>query len=99
LGSGEFVEQLLGEAREKITHQISIHDVVDRAEKEILAVCQRDHIEVAVLRSASRRRSISRPRDHLAMKLVHELGLSLAETARQLGVSTSAVARILRRNK
>jgi predicted transcriptional regulator len=32
-------------------------------------------------------------RTALAIQLVHEYGLSLAETARQLGVSTSAIAK------
>ena len=99
LGSGEFVERLLEEAGRKIKHQIPTHELVARAEKEIEALCQRENIELAVLRSASRRRSVSRLRAHLAMKLVQELGLSLAETARQLGLSTSAVGQILRRNK
>ena len=99
LGSGEFVKQLLEEAIPEIKHQIPTHDLVDRAEKEIRTACQRENIEVDVLRSASRRRPVSRLRAHLAMKLVQELGLSLAETARQLGVSTSAIAKILRRNQ
>jgi hypothetical protein len=99
LGSGEFVEQLLEETSQKIRHQIPTQDVVDRAEKEIRAACKKENIEVTVLRSNSRRRSVSRLRANLAMKLVQELGLSLAETARQLGLSTSAVAQILRRNK
>ena len=99
LGSGEFVKQLLEEAIPEIKHQIPTHDLVDRAEKEIRTACQRENIEVDVLRSASRRRPVSRLRAHLAMKLVQELGLSLAETARQLGLSTSAIAKILKRNQ
>jgi REP element-mobilizing transposase RayT len=99
LGSGRFVEQLLEEASQKIKHQIPTHDLIDRAEEEIRAVCQKENIEVATLRSTSRRRSVSRLRAHLALKLVNELGLSLAETARQLGLSTSAIAQILRRNQ
>jgi transcriptional regulator with GAF, ATPase, and Fis domain len=35
----------------------------------------------------------------LACQFVREYGFSLAETARQLGVSTSAVARMLERNE
>jgi REP element-mobilizing transposase RayT len=99
LGSGQFVEQLLEEAGQKIKHQIPTHDLIDRAKKDIRAACQKEDIEVAALRSTSRRRSVSRLRAHLALKLVNELGLSLAETARQLGVSTSAIAQILRRNQ
>ncbi|UCG12491.1 MAG: hypothetical protein JSU72_18710 [Deltaproteobacteria bacterium] len=101
LGSGEFVEQflVLEQAGQKIKHQIPTHDLVDRADKQIRAGCRKENIEVAALRSASRSRSVSRLRADLAMKLVNELGLCLAEAARQLGLSTSAVAQILRRNK
>ena len=99
MGSGGFVEQFLEQASQTIRHQIPTHDLVDRAEQEMRAVCQRENIEVAALLSASRRRSASRLRAHRAIKLGHELGLSLAETARQLGLSISAVAQILRRNR
>ncbi len=99
LGSGKFVQQLLDETGGKIKHQMSNTDLVKRAEEEILNFCQREKIEVAALRSGSRRRTVSRVRAHLALRLVDELGLSLAETARQLGLSTSAVAQILRRRQ
>jgi len=99
LGSGKFVQQLLEEVVGKIKHQMPSTDLVKRAEEEILNFCQRKKIEVAALRSGSRRRTVSRVRSHLALKLVDELGLSLAETARQLGLSTSAVAQILRRRQ
>ena len=99
LGSGEFVERLLEEASQEIKHQIPNHALLDRAEKAIRSGCKRENIEVAALRSRSRIRAVSRLRAHLALKLVHELGLSLAENARQLGLSTSPVAQILRRGK
>ena len=59
LGSGEFVEQLLEEASQEIKHQIPLHHLADRAEKEIQAFCQRENIEVAALRSVS---AFPRPR-------------------------------------
>ena len=47
--------------------------------------------------SGSRLKEVSKLRRSLALQLVNEFGLSLAESARQLGVSTSAIAQILRR--
>jgi putative transposase len=38
-------------------------------------------------------------RRSIALKLINEYGVSLAETARQLGISTSGVAQILRRSR
>jgi hypothetical protein len=46
----------------------------------------------------TRRRFVSSVRVRLALELTDELGLWLAETARQLGVSTSAIGKILERN-
>jgi predicted transcriptional regulator len=42
-------------------------------------------------------RQVSQVRRELASRLTEELGLSFAEVARLLGVSTSAVAKILER--
>jgi putative transposase len=99
LGSGEFVEDLVEQATRTIKHQVPSQDLVKRAEQEIRVVCRRENIKPAVLRSGSRRRPLSRARSYLACRLVEALGLSLAETARQLGLSTSAISQILRRNK
>jgi putative transposase len=35
----------------------------------------------------------------ISLKLINEYGVSLAETARRLGISTSGVAQILRRRQ
>ncbi len=42
---------------------------------------------------------VAEARKQLTFKLVNELGLSLAETGRQLGLTTSGVAQILRRKR
>ena len=44
-----------------------------------------------------RRRRLSAVRARLAVRLVTQLGLSLAEAARPLGVSTSGIAKVLAR--
>jgi predicted transcriptional regulator len=49
------------------------------------------------LKAGSRRRKISKVRARLIEKLVDEFGFSLVETGRQLGVSSSAVAKVLSR--
>ena len=71
-------------------------------EKETAALigreCKKWKIELNVLRSGSRLAEVSRLRAFLAIQLVNDLGLPLAESARQLGVTTSAVAKILRRH-
>ncbi len=48
------------------------------------------------MRTGSRRRAVARLRRVVAERLVATLGLSLADTARELGVSTSAICRVVR---
>ena len=49
------------------------------------------------IKGGSRRRKASRVRARIAIGLVKTHGVSLAEVARQLGVSTSATSKILKR--
>jgi predicted transcriptional regulator len=52
-----------------------------------------------MLQSGSRRPTVPKLRRAIALKLINEYGVSLAETAGRLGISTSGVAQILRRSK
>ena len=51
------------------------------------------------MQAGSRRSDISKVRAELSYTLVDELGLTLAEVARLLGVTTSAVTRAIKRIK
>ena len=63
------------------------------------AVCfKNEKVPVAMLESGSRRPPLPKLRRAIALKLINEYGVSLAETARRLGISTSGVAQILRRS-
>jgi hypothetical protein len=61
------------------------------------AYCQQHDIQMDLIRSGSRVGRVPKHRAELAIKLVTEMGLAMAETGRQLGLSTSGVAQILRR--
>jgi predicted transcriptional regulator len=54
-------------------------------------------VSIEALRSGSRRKKVSQVRSQLAKKLVDERGLSLTEAGRHLGVTPSAIAKILYR--
>ena len=61
--------------------------------------CKDEEVDIKALRAGSRRRIVSKLRNRLIQNLVKEFGLSLAETGRQMGVSSSAAAKALdRRN-
>jgi REP element-mobilizing transposase RayT len=97
LGSGNFVEKLLSEAERKIKCQFNPGELPEKAKEEINAYCQQHDIEIELIRSGSRAGRVPKHRAELAVTLVTRMGLSMAETGRQLGLSTSGVAQILRR--
>jgi len=100
LGSGPFVAQILDEADLTKKYRLANLDREKMATDLIENYCEGSEISMQALSGGSRRRHISKVRRELVCRLTEDLGLSFAETARLLGVSTSAVAKImLRRNK
>ncbi len=67
--------------------------------EEIEIHCKNEKVAVAMLQSGSRRPPLPKLRRAITLKLINEYGVSLAETARRLGISTSGVAQILRRSE
>jgi REP element-mobilizing transposase RayT len=99
LGSGEFVERLLGEADEKMKQRLRGDALRQRAEDVIRKVCKKERVNEEELKSGGRRGSISKVRSILASELTEEYGVPLAEAGRLLGVSTSAVSKMLSRRQ
>ena len=97
LGSGEFVERITKEADERVKYQLSGYERRQKAESHIKMICQREGINVEELKSGSRRAGVPRVRSNLALWLVEDCWIPLAEAGRQLGVSASAVSKIIRR--
>lgn len=97
LGSGDFVERVYREADEKMKYQLLAIERGKKVEELVQEVCRRKGVNIKELRMGSRRGYISKVRSQLADRLVEEYGLPLAETARQLGVSTSAISKVLQR--
>jgi len=97
LGSGPFVARMLaaGDARQQ-TPQARGHRL-RQAQALMRQRCRREQVGLEELRMGSRRRRIAAVRARLAVDLVTRLGLSLADAARQLGVSTSGTAKALAR--
>jgi REP element-mobilizing transposase RayT len=97
LGSGEFVEKIIDEADRKIKLQFSTSELLERAKSAMDAYCEKNDVNIDVIRSGSRVGLHSKYRAAMAIMLVTEIGLSMAETGRQLGLTTGGVAQILRR--
>jgi REP element-mobilizing transposase RayT/transcriptional regulator len=99
LGSGEFVSELIKHAEEKVKYQLPTMELQKFIAAEIELQCKKENVAVALLQSGSRRPPLPRLRRAIALKFINEYGLSLAETARRLGISTAGVAQILRRSQ
>ncbi|MFC1812365.1 transposase [Thermodesulfobacteriota bacterium] len=97
LGNGEFVDHLLKKVDKKIEYQFQGHDRLKKVEQFIAKMCKQEKMNIKELKSGSRRGSISKVRRKLAISIVGDYGISFAETARQLGVSTSAISKIISR--
>ena len=97
LGSGEFVERIIKEAEAKIRYQFRVKEHPEKIDEFIAKVCKNKNVSIEELKAGSRRKEASRVRARIAIGLVKTHGVSLAEAARQLGVSTSAVSRIITR--
>ena len=97
LGDGIFVKEMLDQADDQVKWQLSALDKKWRAVAEVQKQCAAKQISIDLLQSGGRQPELARLRREVAVTLVKEYGLSLAETARLIGISTSGVAEIVRR--
>ena len=99
LGSGDFVENVTKAEELARKYRLTAKEREKKAMLVVTAACAEKDLSMEALRSGSRRRNVSRVRAQLSITLVEEYGLTLAETAHLLGVTTSAIARIISRSK
>ena len=97
LGGEVFVDTVLREAEERIRRQLAVRRNQSGITEAIEQVCRQAGVSVRELRAGSRRRQASKIRALLAQRLMEEFGFSLAEVARELGVSLSAIAKSLQK--
>jgi hypothetical protein len=99
LGSGEFVSKVIRQAEDRVKYQVPDLERRETIFAAIEAACKREGVTSEKLKSGSRRPPLPGLRKTIALMLVNQYGVTLAETARQLGISTSGVAQILKRSK
>ncbi len=97
LGSGDFVNAILKETEEKTRRQLKFRRVGQRLAKIIEEECKRGRVSPNELKGGSRRRKVSSLRAKIAKQGLDELGLSMAEIARHVGVTTSSIAKAIAR--
>ena len=92
LGGGDFVQAVLEESDQKLARQIRARKKTGSLARIIKEQCREAGVNERELRSGSRRRAVSELRRRLCFYLYRELGIPLAEIARQVGVGTTGVA-------
>jgi len=97
LGSGDFVERIMREAEALTQRQHAVKGRGREAERLIAEACKKHQVSITELRSGSRRGKIPAVRAGVARRLVEDYGITIAEVARQVGVSTSAISKSLGR--
>ena len=97
LGSGDFVNAILKEAKEKTRRQLKLRRTEKTLSKIIEEECKKGRSSGNELRGGSRWRKVSRIRARIAKRGVDELGISMAEIARHVGVTTSSIAKAVAR--
>lgn len=99
LGSEDFVARILRQAEDRVRQQLIARKHRQDADEFIERVCLNKDINPVELRMGSRRGNLSQIRAEVAYQLIEEFGLPLAEIARKLGVSTSAISKIIKRRE
>ncbi len=98
LGSGDFVQAVTRDAEEAIARQVrnrgrkSIEEIIAR-------MCGKSGVSEKEVRNGNQSRKAARVRAEIACFLNREMGISMAEIARKLGVGASAIAMAIRRRK
>ena len=92
------MERVLKEADARTLRQNSFKKAKRYAERMVAETCKKDGVSLAELRSGSRRGKLPAVRVKIVQGLVEDYGVPIAEVARQVGISTSGVSKILTRN-
>lgn len=95
LGAGEFVNAILKDAEEKEIRQLKLKRSGLSIERIIKEECKKGNVSPQELKRGNKRRQVCETRIAIAHRSRGEIGLSGAEIARHLGVSTSSVNRAL----
>jgi putative transposase len=96
LGSGDFVQAVTREAEEAIARQVRNRG--RKSIEEIIAqMCRKSSVSEKQVRSGNQSRKTAKLRAEIACFLNREMGISMAEIARKLGVGASAIAMAIRR--
>jgi len=97
LGNGDFVGRILAEAEKGLRRQIQGVDKRAVLTRVVGEYCAKEGIRESEIRQGGQRWKVAKARATIAFQLSRDWGISLAEIARNLGVSTSAIANAIQK--
>ena len=97
LGGWEFVERMVAEAEERQVRLLSGEAASRRVEKAVLAICKEEGVGAMEMKGGSRRKQISRTRRRIAKELIEKYGIPMATVARETGVTTAGISKLMSR--
>ncbi len=97
LGNENFVTKIRQEIARETKDRFPLAKLRKEVQRIIEERCQQEGVNISQLRMGSRRHPIGKVRSDIAWKLSNDLGLPSVEIGRELGISTSAVSKILQR--
>ncbi len=97
LGSGEFVRVILEEADDDSKINFTAEDKKKKIKEVIESICKEEGVSVRELQSGGRREAVSMARYQVTSRLVEEHDISFAEVARNVGVTISAIFKIMKK--
>jgi REP element-mobilizing transposase RayT len=99
LGGGDFVHAILKEADENLVRQMKSRREKVYMDEVIRRMCKGAKVGEEELRGGGQRKEVSALRARIAHVLCREMGISMAEAARKLGVGTTAIAMAIRKKE
>jgi hypothetical protein len=97
LGGKDFVRDILREADKALRRQLRLSERKESIERWINNICREEGVREEELRMGGGGRKVSKARARISFHLSHELGIPMAEIARELGVCTSAIAKAIQK--
>ena len=97
LGDGDFVKRILGEAEKGLRRQIYVKEKKDIITRAVGDYCAKEGILESEILQGGQRWKVAKARATIAFQLSRDWGISMAEIARNLGVSTSAIANAIQK--
>lgn len=95
LGSGDFVERIVAEAEERQNRLLTGASALEKVDETIRSMCEEEGAKVTEMKGGSRRRQICQIRKSIARELIERYGIPMAIVARETGVTTAAISRMV----